>query len=271
MLGDKGLVDATAGDQLVEEAQVEEDVRAGSDRDVFPGDLRRLRPPRVDDPDLAAPRLDLSQSLPRVRHLQEAPLRDDRIRPDDHQAFHVIEIRERLAEGEAVDLLRDGELVAAVLGRRGVHALRADAVHEALREDRMEKTEARGGPDVHADGVGAVVAPESLHLLADLLERLLPRDALEAVTDALHRVLEAIRTPEEPVLLEPLHAREALALHVVRVGTDRGDLPLAVDVDLETAEGFADPAEGVGRSKLGHVGSPGSRPPGRPASRRRRA
>ena len=44
------------------------------------------------------------------------------------------------------------------------------------------------------------------------------------------------------VLIEPLHAREAAARHVPRVGPDRHH-PLALDIDLEAAQGLADPAK----------------------------
>ena len=118
---------------------------------MLAGRLRRLGAPRVDDVDLAAARDDALQPLRGVRNLQEAPLGDDRIGADDDQATYVVDVRKRLRERKPVHLGRDGELVCTVLRRRRVHALRAEAGHEALREDRVQDAETRRRSDVHRD------------------------------------------------------------------------------------------------------------------------
>ena len=53
---DARAVDAAGREQLVEEREEEEDVRAGADEDVLAGDLRGLGAARVDDEDVAAAR-----------------------------------------------------------------------------------------------------------------------------------------------------------------------------------------------------------------------
>jgi hypothetical protein len=245
VLRDARAIDASLREEFVQEREEEEHVAAGADRHPLARDLRGLGTPRIDHDDAPAARLDRLQALPRVRDLEEAPLRDDGIRADDEQALRAVEIRERLREREAVDVARDGELVGAVLCRWRVQAFRAESRHEALREDRVQHTEACGGAHVHRDRIGRRVPANRLHLRADLGERLLPGDPDMAVADLLHRVFQSIGRIEELVLLEPLHTREAARRDVGGVGADRGDALPVLDRHLETAERLADAAEGV--------------------------
>ncbi len=177
--------DASAGDELVQERQKEEHVGVRPDEHVLARHLGRLGTPRIDEVDPAAAGFDLSQSLHRVGHLQEAPLRDHRIRAGHDQTLGVVEVGERLRERKAVHMSSRGKLVRAVLRRRRVRALGPEPGHEALREDRMQSAEAGRGSDVHRDRVGAELRSDAAYLGTDLLESLLPGHAFEAVTHTL--------------------------------------------------------------------------------------
>jgi hypothetical protein len=76
-------IDAALREEFVQERKEEEHVAAGADRQPLAGDFRGLGAPWIDHDDAPAARLDRVQALPRVRNLEEAPLRDDRIRADD--------------------------------------------------------------------------------------------------------------------------------------------------------------------------------------------
>jgi hypothetical protein len=225
--------------------EVEEDVGAGPDEHVLrlPALAVSVRRGSTTHT-FAATRLDVAQVPRAVGHLEEAPLRDHRVRADHDEALRATHVGERQREGEAVEQARDGELVRAVLRGRREHAARAQARHEALREDRMQRGEARRRADVHRDRVGAVIGADAPHLLADLGERVVPVDRHVTLPRALLRMTKPIGRGVEVVLLEPLEAGEAARRDVRRVGPHLEDA-VALDVDLEPAERLTDTAEGV--------------------------
>jgi hypothetical protein len=92
-----------------------------------------------------------------------------------------------------------------------------------------------------------VLLADPPHLRADLGEGLLPPDPIPPVTGPLLRVEEPVGRRVDLLLVKPLRAREAARGDVLLVGADADDAAV-LDVDDETAERLADPAErGVGR------------------------
>jgi hypothetical protein len=217
---------------------------------VLSRDLGRLRAPRIDHEDLCASRLDLLEAPNRIRDLKEAPLGDRRVGTHDDQALEVVEVWERLREREAVDVVCDGELVGAVLRGRCKHTGRADALHEALREYRMEHAKPGRRTDVHRDTVRPVAVDELTDLSSDARESRVPAHALKLTVDALEWVEQSIGRAEHLVLLEPLEASVPTRGDVLLVGFDVDDL-VALDRDLETAKRLANPAKRLHRLRHG--------------------
>ncbi|HSW15132.1 MAG TPA: hypothetical protein VLI06_19950 [Solimonas sp.] len=227
----------------MQEGQEEEHVGIGANELVRVRHLRGLGLARVHHHDAAAALAYFLETLARVRHLQEGPLRHDRVGADDQHVLHMVQVDEGLGEGKAVHLGGRGEAVGAVLGRGREHVVRAQALHEAFGEDRVQQAEARRGADVHRDRIGADRA-QAFHLGADLGIGLRPADALVAVADALERILQAIGRVVHAVLVEPLHAGEAIGADVVAVRLELHHLAV-FQLGHQAAGGLADAAERV--------------------------
>jgi hypothetical protein len=198
---------------------------------------------------VSVPRFDLFEAPNRVRHLQEAPLGDRRIGSDDDQTLELVEVGEGLCERETVDLPCDRELVRAVLRSRGEHAGRADALHEALRKNRVQHPKAGRRADVHGNTIAPMAVDQLAHFAADTPERVVPTRALKLAVNALHGVEQSIGCVVHPMLLEPFEATVPARGYVVVVGLDVDDL-VAIHRDLEPTKSLANPAKGL--HCLGH-------------------
>ena len=248
---DPGAVDAADAEQLVGEGEVEEHVGVGSDEDVVGGLAGRLGPAGVDHHHPPAPGGDGPQPLGRVGHLQEAPLRHDRVGSDDDQALGAVDVGEGLGEREAVDLPGGCELVGAVLGGAGVHRRRPESLHEPLGEHGVQDREARRRAHVHGDGIGAVLVDDAADPVADLPVGPVPGNRHPRVAEALHGPGQAVGRRVHLVLADAFDAGEAGRAHVVVVGPHPGH-GAVLDRDLEPTQRLADAAERVAGLGRGH-------------------
>ena len=249
ILTDMAFVDAADLDQLAQERQIEKDIGVGAHKDMLAGDFGGFGAARVHDENVSAACPDFLESFPRIWNLQERPFGDRRIGADQDQALGVFQIDKGLGERKAVDLGRHGEFIRAILCGRGIHAARADALHEALRKDRVQDGESGRRSHIHGDRVG-VVGRQPAYLLTDLGHGLLPGDAIPSGAGALHRVFEPIGRIIHLMLVEPLDAGIAAGARMRLVGTDIDD-SIVGNIDLEPAGRLANTTEC--EFCLGHV------------------
>ena len=241
ILTDMAFIDAADLDQLAQERQIEKDIGVWADKDMLAGDLGRFGAARVHDENVSTACPNFLESFPRIWDLQERPFGDRRIGADQDQTLGVFQIDKGLGERKAVDLGGHGEFIRAILSGRGIHAARADALHEALRKDRVQDGEPGRRTHIHGDRV-RVVGRQSAYLLTDLGHGLFPGDAIPAGAGALHRVFEPIGRIIHLMLVEPLDAGIPLGGLMCLVGPDIDD-PVVGDVHLEPAGCLANTTE----------------------------
>ena len=254
------------GEDHLQQREQQERVGVGPQRDVL--ELARgLRAARIDHHDSPAAIGDRVQLVLDPRSAHHRSVRDERVRADDQQEISSSEVRDRQQERRAVEQRAGGEAVGDVLGGGGVVVRRAEPVEEALDPERVRVAERSRVAHVPADRVAAVLAPDRAEPLADLVERGLPGDALEAaVGSAPERMEDPIGVVLDLGHRDPLGAGEALRERVIGVGSELRHLAV-VDRGDEAAERLADPAVGdvLGRAHdFPAQPTPAPPPPGPP-------
>ena len=170
----EGVVDAVAGDQLVQQRHEERAVGAGLDRDPFVGDRRVAGAHRVDRDEAAAPALELrDRDLQRIRVVVLGGA-------DHHEQLGAVEVRPAELPEAAADRV----------DHAGGHVHRAEAaVGRVVRRAEIAREQAGQGLHLVAAGeerellrVGGADSPQAV--LEDL-EGTLPRDRLELAGAAL--------------------------------------------------------------------------------------
>jgi hypothetical protein len=214
---------------------------------------RGLRAARVHDDDAATPLGDRVHLVLDPRCAHHAAVRDHRVCAEHEEEVRAREVRDRDEERRAIEEVARGETVRDVLRRRGVEVVRAEAVEEALHPQRVGVGERAGVPHVPADRLAAVPLADRAQAAADVVERLVPADALEALGGAVRRGRAAAHPPQRVgdavrVVLDlghrdPLRAGEPARDRVVGVRPQLGDPPVLYGRD-EPAERLADPAVG---------------------------
>ena len=122
--------------------------------------------------------------------------------------------------------------------------LGAEPVEEALDPERVRVAEGAGVAHVPADRLAAVLVADRAEPLADLVERRLPGDALEApVGAAALRMQDPVGVVLDLGHRDPLRAREAARERVLLVGPELRHPPV-LDRRDHPAERLADPAVG---------------------------
>ena len=203
-----------------------------------------------------------------VRHRIERRLRGPGVLPDDQAQVGVVEVGDRLDELGAEHRLARHELVGAVLGARAEPAADACGAQELADVLLAEGVERRGVADVGAHRVRTVLGGDRREPLGDEAHRLVPAGVAPCPVGGAHGgVVETIGVAVDVDHRQPLAAGEALRDRMVAVGREL-DEPAVLDVRLEPARRFADPAERLDRRHA----LPLRMPPGRldaPAERLR--
>ena len=154
-------------------------VGVGVDRDVL--ELARgLGPARVDDDDAPAARGDRVHLLLDPRRAHDAAVRDHRVRAEHEQQVGARQVGNRDEERRAVEEVARREAVRDVLRGGRVEVVRAEPVEEALHPERVRVGERAGVAHVPADRLAAVPLADRPQAAADVVERLVPADPLEA-------------------------------------------------------------------------------------------
>ena len=154
----------------------------------------------------------------------------------------VVDVGIHEAHGGAVHLAVDAELVHRVAGPGSVHAARAEALVEGGADHRRHHDRAAGGAHEMRERLRPVAVDQLSELARDLADRLVPADLLEAIADALQGMQDAVGAVLRRTPARALHARIALGDDVFRIRADCLDA-VVLDVDLEAASRFTDPAE----------------------------
>ena len=172
-------------EDVPEHAPDQRHVGARADPDVLVGVGRRAREARVDDDQLAAVLLAAQHVLHRDRMGLGGVAADEEHRLA--QVHVVVGIGHRAVAPGVRDTrhrgrVADARLVVDVVGapQRGELAVQVRLLVRELR---------RAEP---VDRIGAVLLADLEHLVADLVDRLVPGDALPLAARQLHRVLEAL-------------------------------------------------------------------------------
>ena len=181
--------------------------------------LRRKTPVGIDGDHLGALALRRLHAAPKVE------VRHDRVRaPEDDQSCLVEAFRvhaDRRAERGLQAVLARGRAERAIELRRA-ELVEEPAVHRAVLHHAHRAGVARG-----QDGLG-ILGRGRLQLRRDLIERLVPGDALELalalLADPLHRVLQAIGRIGALEVVRNLGADRALGERCLRVALDLGRL-----------------------------------------------
>ena len=211
-LGDELLVLPAVLEDVPEHAPDQRHVGAGADAHVLVGVRRRAREARVDDDELAAVLLAAQDVLHRDG------MRFGGIAADEEHRLAQVHVVVRVGHRAVAPGVRDtcdGGRVADA--RLVVDVVRAPQRRELAVQVRLLVRELRRAEPVH--GIGAVLLADLEQLVADLVDRLVPGDALPLAADELHRVLE------------PLVAVAVLA-HRRTLGAMRAEVERRVEVRL---------------------------------------
>ena len=187
------MIDRIPAHDLVKKAEQEVHVGVRADEDLRPHLLGGFGAPRVHEEDLAAPPFDGPEASNRVRQLHEARPGHGRIRSDHDQALGAVDVGKRLDEREPVHPLGGRELVVAILRPGLEQVARTQPLQKRRREDWRQQAERDRIAEIRRNRIAAVVLNQLPHLRADLVERLLPTDLLEATSDAFQGNAEPVR------------------------------------------------------------------------------
>ena len=184
-LGDEFLVFPAIGEDVVQHAPDHRDVGAAAEADIFGGVRRGAREARVEHEHVGAVDLLAGQDVLQRHRMGFGGIRaheDDGLRV----AHVVVGIRHR-AVAPGVGDAGDGGGVADT-------GLVVDRVGAPERRELAEQIAAFVGEFRRAeqvDGIGAGLGADFHHLVADLVDGLVPRDLLPLAVDQLHRIFQA--------------------------------------------------------------------------------
>jgi hypothetical protein len=170
-------------EDVPQHAEQERDVGARADAHVVVGLGRRAREARVDDDHLRA-------RLLGVQHVQQRHrMRLCGIAADVERALRVLHVVIRIRHRAVAPRVRDaGDSRGVTDARLMIHVVRAEERHELAQQVRLLVALLGAADPEH--GIGARLLADREQLVADLVDRLLPRDLLVLAVDELHRRLE---------------------------------------------------------------------------------
>jgi hypothetical protein len=236
------LVGEVLREDHVQQREQQPGVGVGTDGDVLVGP-RGLGPPRVDDDHApAAPhyRVELLAHAGRGQH---RTVRDERVGTEHEEEVRALQVGDGDDDRGAVQQRARGKPVGDVLRGRGPVVRSADGVEEALDPQRVRVGERRGVAHVPAQRRRTVAVEDGPHARADVVERLLPRNAAKgAVSAPAQRVRDPIGVVLHVEYRDALRAGIAARERVVGVGAELDDA-IAVDRRDHAAVRLADPAE----------------------------
>ncbi len=245
----------------MQQGEEEPRVLTGPDRDVFEH-LGGLRLTRVDDEDPAAALDDAGHVLADARVVDEAHLRDPRVRAEHQQHLGAGDVRDRHVGAVPVEHLERGDAGRSVLGVDPVEPRRTEGDREVLAPERGGVGEVRRVALVHGERALPVPIAQRLETRGDVVQRLVPGAGLELTraTDALHRREQPVGVVDDLGHCDALGAEESLAVRVVLVGAELDQLAV-LDGRDQAALRFADAAvRGLlgGGHRGGHSGGHGA-------------
>ncbi len=250
-------VDEPRGKHLVQQAEQQVDVRAGLDRQVLVGDVRRLGASRIDHDEPAAARTQGLDAPLETGRAHQGSAGGDRVPADADEQLRPVDVghgHQELVPEHHAGSHHVRELVHA--GGR-VEILRANGADEvADREHRAEVVHRRVA-DVERHGIVAVACAHFTDASLDLLERRGPGNLFPSRRRASHRPAQPVRVLVEVLQRDGFRADVAAAQHVVAVGLDREDLSVPM-LDHDAAHGLADRAGAVMQPCLSHRPLPAS-------------
>ena len=242
------------GEQHVQQRQQEQRVRARADGHVQVRERRRLRPPRIDDHEPPAARLELLQPALDAGRRHQAAVRGERVRAEDEEVAGAVDVRHGQEELVPEHRERRQHLRELVHGRRRVAAARAQAAQQHLPEDRRAVVVHGRVALVDGDRLATVRLLDRGQALRRLVERRLPGDLLPVGAAPAQRPAQPIRVLVQVLERHRLGADVAAAERIVVVAPDREDA-IALDADGDAAHRLAEVAGAevreIGRSRHG--------------------
>ncbi len=235
------------GEQDVHEPEEEEGVGARSDRKVLVGLLRGLRPPRVDDDDLAAASPQRLEPAREVGCGHQRAVRRVRVRAEHQEIVGAVDVGDRDRE-RAAEHQPGRHLLRHLVDRaRGVDVLRARGLqqHAVVRE--AGKVVRARVAEIDRQRVGTVPLTDRGESRVDRLERLVPRDLVERVAAAHQRLTDPIRIGFELLQRRALRAQETVTEDVVAIAAHERDRA-PVEMELEPARRLTQMAGTKGRA-----------------------
>jgi hypothetical protein len=265
--GDGAETGEALGEDHVHHCEQEPRVGTGNDRQVLVGDRGRLGAPGVDDDEAPAPGLELADPVAHPGRRHQAAVGRERVAAEAEEELGAVDVGHR-EHGLVAE-----ELVGRELLRELIERGRGEPVAGPQRGDEREDEELR--PEmmdgriagVETDGIVAVRALDGADARGDVVERVVPVDALPAVRRSPQGKADPVRIVMQVLERRSLGTDVATRERVLAVPPDREDV-LAGVPDLESAhrlaqrarpevhvrgsrhDGDATPRSGVGR---GHV------------------
>jgi len=180
-------------EDVVQDTEQERDVRSRTDADVLVGLGCRARETRVGDHDLAA-------GLLRVQRMQHRHrVRLGGIRADIERSLAVVHVVVGIGHRAVTPGIRDAGYRGRVADARLMVGVVGPEEPDPLAHQVGLLVGVLGGAD-EVKRVGAGLLAKGEHLVADLVDRRVPRDALVFAVHQLHRVFQPVRVLGHAVL-----------------------------------------------------------------------
>ncbi len=251
-------IGASGDEDLAQQPEQQEHVGARPDRQVLVGDLRRLRPSRVDHHEPPAARAQRRNALLESRRAHDRAAGGDRVAADADEQLRAIHVRDRDEELVPEHRVRGHHVGQLVHAGRGIQVLRAHGPDEIAHPEHGAEVVHRGVADVDRHPIRPVAFTHLGNASIDLGESRGPRDLFPARRRTPHRAPQAIGILVDVLEGDGLGADVPAAQHVLAIGLD-GQHGAAAMLDDDAAHGLAQGAGAVMQAGLIHQGRPHTR------------